>query len=486
MNHRKFALALGGSLLMGLGSAASAGELENIRAELRATQNRVAELEGKQSATWLDQRRAEEVKALIREVLSDADTRASLMADGAVAGHNGKNFYLGSADGSFQLRISGGIQVRYVHNFENTPAVVTTGTAGGNDSDDGGFDVARTKVNLAGHITAGRKWDYEVGLALGSEPDTTSGDVEVEDVKIGTALSDQIRVDAGKFKLAFLREELTSYSRQTAVERSLTNEFFTLGRSEQIQISYKSDMLLLRAAISDGANNGAGAGSATGFSAVGADVSEFAVTARADFKFSGDWSQADDLSAWSGQPTGIFAGAAIHYELGDGNQGAAGTIPSHGDYLSWTIDGSLEMNGLGVYAAVIGGHVDADATGVGGANESRDMFGIVAQVSYNINDQIEPFVRADWTDGDDNAGAGIDSTVLTVTFGANYYFAKSHDAKLTLDVMWIVDGPENLVDLASNNFGGPSANSNNLQGLSTGDAQGEDSVIVRVQFQLLY
>ncbi len=485
MNHRKFALALGGSLLMGLGGVANANELETIRAELRATQNRVAELEGKQSATWLDQRRADEVKALIREVLSDADTRASLMADGAVAGHNGKNFFLGSADGSFQLRLSGGIQFRYSHNFESTPAVVTTGTAGGNDSDDGGLDVARTKVNLAGHVTAGRKWDYEVGLALAPDSDSTSGDVEVEDVRIGTALSDQIRIDVGKFKLAFLREELTSYSRQLSVERSLTNEFFTLNRSEQIQLSYKSDQLLLRAALSDGANNGITTGSATGFSAIGADTTEIALTSRADFKFSGDWSQADDFTAWSGQPTGIFAGAAIHYEVGDGNQGGAGTIPAHGDYLSWTIDGSLEMNGLAVYAAIIGGHVDADATGVNGANGSRDMFGIVTQVSYNINDQIEPFVRADWTDGDDNAGAGIDSTVMTLTFGANYYFAKSHDAKLTLDILWVIDGPENLSDLAGNNFGGSSADSNNLQSMTT-DAQGEDSVVVRVQLQLLY
>lgn len=445
MNRCKFALTMSGSLLLGLAGVVNADEA--LRQEVAQLRQEVATLKGQQNTGLLDQRRAEEIKGLIAEVLSDADTRASLMADGAVAGHDGTSFFLSSVDGSQRLNVWGQIQFRYLFNFEN---------ANDDDEEDEGFQMRRTKLGFNGHVTAGKKWDYEVIIAL----DRGDGNAFFEDVKFGTELADNLRIDAGKFKLPFLREELISSRRMLTVERSSVNEFFTLNRAEQVQLSWKSDMMKLAVAVSDGSNSE--------FSDIGADAVEFAITGRADIKLQGDWTQAGDTTAWSNQPTGIFLGAAAHYEMGDGNNGGSA------DYLAWTVDGSFESGGLGIFAAIAGGHTDNDP---GTGTPDRDMLGIVVQVSYNFNDTIEPFVRGEWLD-DDIA----DDEALLITAGFNYYVSQNHNAKFTLDVLWFMDGDV----VTANPFGSPTSGFDSATGFSTGDTHEEDNFLIRAQFQLLF
>ena len=75
----KMFFAFGGALLMGIAGVATAETQSEaqLKAELSAVQTRLAQLEAKQSNTWLSQRRTEEIKSLISDVLADADTRAS-------------------------------------------------------------------------------------------------------------------------------------------------------------------------------------------------------------------------------------------------------------------------------------------------------------------------------------------------------------------------------------------------------------------------
>ncbi len=56
-----------------------AGELEALKAQLQTQQAEIEQLRADRGDTWLNQRRVEEVKALVQEVLADADTRASLL-----------------------------------------------------------------------------------------------------------------------------------------------------------------------------------------------------------------------------------------------------------------------------------------------------------------------------------------------------------------------------------------------------------------------
>lgn len=426
--------------LTAIASAETATEAQ-LRAQVDALEERLSQVENKGNENWLNERRAEEVKALIQEVLSDADTRASLMADGMTAGHDGK-FFLASNDGKFRMDIGGQFQFRYIFNFENDD----------DDQNDDGFQARRTKLSVGGHITAGPKWNYK--LVLAGERD--DGTILVEDIEIGTKITDNMAVKFGKFKLPFLREELTSSSRLLAVERGPATEFFTLDRAEQLQLGLDMDMIKALFSISDGSDSE--------FTEIGADTVEIAATARVDVKLAGDWKQWDDTSAWSGEAFAAFLGAAVHFEAGDGRNGG------DANYLAWTIDGSIETNGLGIMAALTGGHTDNDS----GAGD-RDMLGFMVQIGYMvIPDTLEPFIRWDYIDGDVD---GQDEASF-VTIGMNYYF-KKHNAKFTADVLWWTCGE----DPSGNPFG----NSEVGSGLGfTDDTQTEDSILVRLQFQLLF
>lgn len=432
--------------LTAIASAETATEAQ-LRAQVDALEKRLSQVENKGNENWLNERRAEEVKALIQEVLSDADTRASLMADGMTAGHDGK-FFLASNDGKFRMDIGGHFQFRYIFNLESDDE----------DQNDDGFQARRTKLSVGGHVTAGPKWTYKLVIVADRSADGAgdSGLVSVEDLEIGTKLTDNLGVKFGKFKLPFLREELTSSSRLLTVERGPATEFFTLDRAEQLQLGLTTDMIKALVSISDGSDSET--------TDIGDDLVEIALTGRVDVKLAGDWKQWDDVSAWSGEAFAAFLGAAVHFEAGDGRNGGSA------NYLAWTVDGSIETNGLGIMAALTGGHTDNDS----GAGD-RDMLGFMVQIGYMvIPDTLEPFIRWDYIDGDVD---GQDEASF-VTVGFNYYF-KKHNAKFTADVLWFTCGE----DPSGNPFG----NSEVGSGLGfSGDGATEDTALVRLQFQLLF
>jgi len=445
--------------LTSLAQADSAAEAE-LRTTVDRLERRLAEVENKNASGQLDQRRAEEVRALIQEVLADADTRASMMQDGLAAGHDGKAFFLASPDGKFRMNVGGQLQFRYLFNFENH----IDDEEENDDNEDEGFQFRRMKVSFGGHVSAGVKWDYE--LVLAGERD--SGTVLVEDAIIGTKITDNLGVKFGKFKLPFLREELNSSKRLLTVERASVTEYFTLDRAEQVQLTFSSDMVKAIVSINDGADSE--------FTDIGSDQVELSVTGRVDIKLAGDWKQMDDVSAWSGEPLGLFVGGAVHYQLGDSNNpgGTQGAAYATADYLAWTVDASLETGGFGIMAAIMGGHIEPDADGA----TDRDMLGFLVQAGFMlIPDKLEPFVRFEWIDDDD--AADVTDEAMLVTVGFNYYFQK-HNAKFTLDVVWWLDGN----DPSGNTFGNSEAGTG--LGFSSGDAHEEDSVLLRLQFQLLF
>ena len=120
--------SLGGFLVIAMivmGTPALANTEADLKARLDRAEARIAELAASQnmeSRTWLSTQRAEEVKELVREVLADADMRASLL-EGSSAGHNGDHFFLSNDDGSFLLMVGGQIQIR--HNDETYRLSIT-------------------------------------------------------------------------------------------------------------------------------------------------------------------------------------------------------------------------------------------------------------------------------------------------------------------------------------------------------------------------
>ncbi len=425
---------------LGLLNPAQGDQITDMQTQIDTLRSELSQVKADQGDNWLNERRAEEVKGLILEVLSDADTRASLLNDGLLAGHDGKHFFIHSADGAFALIVSGQIDFRYIWNQQDA----NTG-----DEDEGGFQTRRLKVKLKGHVSS-PKIKYKVQLAH----DRTDGSTFLEEYEVSHQINDRIQIAAGLMKLPFLREELVSSSKQLTVERSLANEFFTLNRAEGVRLRYGDGPLLINLMISDGTNSE--------HSEFDDDESELAMTARADFLLQGERSQLNDFTGWSGEDQALNLGAAYHFELGDGRNGGTD------NYHAYTLDLQWENGPLNFFAAYIGATIDPDSSG----SDDRDMDGFIVQGGVHIvPDKLELFGQWVYIDGDVAGENEFDACVA----GFNYYI-NGHRTKFTMDVIWLNE------DVPTANPFGASITSNGL-GLITGT---EDELAVRTQFQVLF
>jgi len=436
MSTRKHWFALGVCTLMcvaGVVRADATSGSSDLGVEIAALKARIAQLEGEQGQTWLNERRAEEVKTLVRDVLADADTRASLLAEGATAGHDGGHFWIGSADGSFLLRVSGLIQVRHTFNSRDGEHDNGVDVETSFDQGEAGFSIPRAKVQFDGHISS-PKITYALRLAV----DRDSNDVWADRIVVGYQLRDNLWLGGGEDKAPFLREETTDAAHQLAVDRSLVNELFSAGRVQGVWANWHAnDMIHVALAITDGARSGerkTGDDSKDFY----ADDSDFAITSRVDIRLAGNWEQADDFTAWSGEPMAAFIGGAVHYEVREtGDSLTSASVSSSGhqtDTFTWTVDGSVECSGANLYVAVVGASYDHETSGV----REPDPLGIVVQGGYQIiPDKLELFGRWEYIDLDSGI-SGVDDQVNILTFGGNWYLNR-HQSKVTVDVVYALD-----------------------------------------------
>jgi hypothetical protein len=143
-------------------------ELENMRQSNEQLRQQVSQIQASSNENWLSERRQEEVKQLVREVLSDADTRASLLEGGMNAGYvPGKGFILSAEDGSFLMNIYGQMQIRYMWTDRKDPGA-------GQDAGENGFTLRRMKVGFKGYIGS-PKIEYTMLLASHVRGDGQSG-----------------------------------------------------------------------------------------------------------------------------------------------------------------------------------------------------------------------------------------------------------------------------------------------------------------------
>jgi phosphate-selective porin len=398
---------------------------------------------------WSDQN-ADEVRALVAEMMNDAQTRSSLLQSGATAGHDGK-FFIGSADGNFRLNVGGQIQFRYLANFRDD-AFNDDPATDRNEADDDttlGFQTRRTKIWFEGHIFDPNLY-YKVVGAFDRGDD---GVFELEDAYVGYKFDNGLDVRWGQFKLPFMREELVSSTKQLAVERSNTNEFFNQGRSQGVQVAWMNEQFRATGAFSDGFNS-----ANTDFTQ---DRSDFAFTGRVEYLAMGDWKQFEQFTSFRGTADGLMLGGAIHWQ--DDAEEVDNPID---DFFAYTLDVSWQSDGWNLFGALTGASVSGD----GPAGDS-DPFGFVVQGGVFMSEDWELFARYDFTDGD------ALNDYSEITFGVNYYMHKQA-AKFTFDVVWALD---ETID----NAGGPTS-----AVISTGTgllaSQESDQFVLRAQFQLVF
>lgn len=404
----------------------------------------------------------DEIRALVADMLADAETRSSLLQSGATAGHDGK-FFLASPDGAFRLNIGGQLQFRYIANFRDEG-----GGDGETENDDfeSGFQNRRIKLRFDGTIYD--DFFFKVQSAFGRD----GGNNRLEDAYFGYEFENGLKVQAGQFKLPFAREELVSSKYQLASERSFVGDLFTGNRSQGVMFSYEQERWRAAFAFSDG------------FNALNTDFNDnfnrdfnrsgeadFGVTGRVEFLGSGNWKQFEDFTSPRGsEKFAWMVGGAVHFQDGASDR-RPGAIDG-GSLLTWTADVSLEGNGWNLYGAVYGRHPDRQFTESGAP--SSDEFGFIAHGGYYVTDKIEPFARYEILIPDSGSGFNV------LTAGVNYYI-HGHAAKFTLDVVVFLDAPDDAEFDGIRGFDSQTGSGF----LGSGNVE-QDEVVARAQFQLLF
>ncbi len=405
-------------------SVALAGETtptpqQSRDARLAQLEKEVAALRSQNSEVWLRDDQQEQIQALIADALSDAQQRTSLLGAAGSAGWD-KGFYLSSDDGAFKLKITGQVQARAVWNNRDD--------SGGDDSIFG-FEMRRVKLGFGGNLCS-KDFTYKVKGAFSRK----SGTFALEDAWGAYKLNDTMKIKWGQFKAPFLREELTSSSKQVAVDRSYVTELTTLNFSQGVGLVWAQDKVRGTFMFNEGApismtgDNGSGANTA-----FAADGNEWAATGRVEFLALGeDWGQFKDYTSWSDDEDGVLIGAALHYQKDEREDGPPDTDT---DVFGWTVDASVEFGGAHVEAYVVG--LSSDNNTAGTADFDQVGYAITGGVFLDP-DKLELFGRWEHYDFDGAAAAGYNNEIDLFTVGANYYF-HGHNAKWTTDVIFAGD-----------------------------------------------
>lgn len=390
-------------------------------------------------STGLDESRAYQA-----EMLADAQGRTSLL-QGGTSGYDGQ-FFMASADGNYRLNVGGQIQFQYVWNNRDDD--------GADDEENTiGFRNRRVRLNFGGNLF---NPDFTYYIQGGFSDVGEEGSFALLDAFGKYEFENGWMLRFGQFKLPLMREELVSSKYQLTVDRSIFNSVFGQGRSQGLEIGTETDAFRFAASFSDGLGT-ANTDFTSGFEA------DYALTARAEWKFAGQWEQFDDFTSWTNSDYAGMIGGAIHWQ--DGGE-TAGT--SETEVFQYTIDASVEGNGWNLFGAFAGRHADMDTAG---GDDEADVFGFLVQGGIFVAPQTELFARYDIVIPDDDTDG---DNFSTITAGVNYYFIeRSHAAKFTADFSYFIDEQDNA-------FVAP----NSAAGLLPSDDDGQWAI--RLQMQVLF
>lgn len=386
----------------------------------------------------------DEVRALVAEMMADAEGRSSLLSAGD-GGHDGKFFMAG--DG-FRLNVGGAIQFRYVvsaRDDNNAPE----------DDFSNGFQMNDVRLNFSG--TVHKDWAFNVDLQVQRD----GGAITLFEGYFGHNFANGVGLYAGQVKAPIVREDMTSNFKQLAVDRAPSTDVMRPDIVKAIWLSYAAESWRTWVTF----NSGAGTRN-TDFNAV--NNADYAFSGRVEFLFAGKWDQFGDFTSPKGSDFGTMLGLAAHYQ-GPHNTPAFGDVDV--SVFLYTADIGVEGDGWNLFGSIIGRHIDADSF----AGDSEfDDFSFVVQGGVMLTDSWELFARYDGLMLDDERGTAEDFFSFA-TLGVNKYFA-GHAAKATFDVVYSFEKTSDLTGLG--------LLPNTDQGL-LGDTE-EGEIVLRAQFQLLF
>ena len=484
-------------------------EIAALRDQNNALAAKVAQLEERVVADgdWLTEQRAQDIRAIVRDALGDADTRASLAADGATAGYDAtKGAFIGSADGNFRLGLKGDMQIRWAFNGRDIGgAPAAQGSSANTAADDSwGFEMRRTRVALFGHVID-PSWTYELKLAF-NRTATASSNAGMEEAFFEKDFGDGLSLRVGQFKAPFLREELVPSTAQLAVERSTVNDVFSVSRAQGVRLAWQGDDMkvegffgdALRAnatapySITSGGVGPLNAGGALGVATsqntgFNLNQSSYAFAARLEWKPIGAWKQFRDMRSLRSEEAGVLLGLGGYAQQVDAVVATNGASPD----VVWSVtaDASIDFGGANILAYGVYRNVSLHAAQPvrgGASDDSLDQWGAVVQGGVFVTDDVELFARYEIGNSDTDRyrtqatalqASGENLSVATV--GINWWVAGSGNTR----IKWTTDfglSFEPLVDFAAS--GADYLSDFTTSGGETSDGQW----VVRSQLQFMF
>lgn len=382
----------------------------------------------------------DDIRAITRQVISDAETRSSLTP--GTAGYDGA-FFIASPDRSFMLRFGGYTQFRYNLNFRE-------------DGDDGkstfesGFNVERLRLIFTGHI-ADPKLEFLLLPYTGS-----NGTWSILDAWTRYSFGNGWNIKFGQAKLPFNQEYLVSERFLMSAERSIVNQAFTASYGQEIEICNTGDDLAFHVSFNNGIRT-------LKQDFTSPKVADYGVTSRVQIKFAGQWKQFFEFTAQGNTEPAAMLGFAIHNQGYTGNFGGK-EIHSLTQY---TADFTYEGLDWSVFTAFIGRNVVIVDEG------TRNDYGVVVQGALLVTDDVELFSRYSLLIPEHNVERN--NLFNAVTAGVNWYW-HGQAAKLTFDTIWY---PDPTTDTEILGFG-PS------ESIGLLPSSRSNQVALQLQFQLIF
>ena len=326
---------------------------------------------------------------------------------------------------STSIRVNGEAQFRYV--FDRR-----WGGPPGTDSANGGFQLKKVRLVFSG-------WLLTPKLTFRVRPnyDRTAGTLGLDDAWAGYGSDAGLRVVAGQFKPAFMREEVVDVFNHLPVERSYVADYFTISYTQGVEVTLGGHRLRPSLAVHDGSY-----GANTDFSA---DRSDYAVVSRLEWLAAGPRSAFASFDGWSGTPPSFLLAAGADYERGQVRTGKGSP-----DVFKYSVDASFAVSGASAFAALYAQKftVRGDATAslptsLAGARQT----GVVLQgAAFATPDHLEFYARFEQLNFRGvyyrNNATAIQTGSRNLatdrfrayTLGAAYYFARDA-SKLSFDVV---------------------------------------------------
>jgi len=406
MTRLAYSISLVASSAVGICAIASAADQNSdVTARIAELKREVATLKG-DSAAWLTEERAAEIRGIVRDVLADADTRASLQ--GATgSGYNG-GFFLSSADGNYSMKMNVLEQIRWTFNDQSDV----------NDEQISGFENKRTRLTFGGNMVD-TTWTYRLAynIAYSNSAEDFGAD-ELSDAFVQKDFECGASMTVGQFKLPFSSEYDIDVGNMQFMDYSTVDAFYRAGYGQGIKFDYESDFtrfgIAYVNAIRD-ANDPWGPGS---------PEDQWAFSTRVDLKFAGNWGQFTRGQSWKGDGYGVKVGVGA-YSLSE-------NTPPGIDATALTFDTFVNFGGANLTAAYYWNQVDNTGTAADGANPT----GFIVAGGVFVTDDWELVARYESSSVDLNLGGAEDFGALTL--GGNCYLSRNQ-SKFSVDFGYAFD-----------------------------------------------